>query len=316
MRERTSKSFRAGAAVLLLLVVVGLAAPLVATDRAWIARDGESWSFPAFAWPRPAGEPSREATVVGAPIPHDPLRIDLETVLNGPSLRHPFGTDGIGRDVASRLVHGARVSLGVGLLAACVALVVGIPLGAVAGSRRGAADVVVSRIVEAVLCFPTLLLALACLAAAPVWLLKIPDSPRIALVIGATAWTPVARYLRGEFLRLRGSDAVAAARASGAGGLRIAVRHVLPRALSPVLVTAAFTVGAAILLEAALSFLGLGIRPPIPTWGGMLTEARAHVRSAWWLAVFPGAALFLTVLGCNLVAEGIRDRLDPRGGSR
>ena len=253
------------------------------------------------------------AMALAAPaLPHDPLRVDLDAVLEPPSRHHWIGTDGLGRDLGSRLVHGGRVSLTVGILAAGMALLVGLPLGALAGYRGGWVDGLVSRAVEAILCFPGLLLALAILAMAPAWLSPLPDLLRIALVLGMTGWIPVARYLRGEFLRIRASDMVAAARASGAGHLRLVVRHILPSALAPVLVTASFAVGAAILLEAALSFIGLGVRPPTPTWGGLLTEARHHIDRAWWLALFPGIALFLAVLGCNLLGEGIRDRLDPR----
>ncbi len=260
------------------------------------------------------------AAGIGAPllagrhglIPHDPYEVDLGAVLSPPSGAHWLGTDGLGRDLAARLVHGARVSVTVGLLTAALALLVGVPLGAVAGYRGGLADAAISRCVEAVLCFPSLLLALAILSTAPGWVESLPDAVRIALVLGVSGWTPVARYLRGELLRLRSSEMVTAARASGAGHFRIVLRHVLPSALAPVLVTAAFAVGAAILLEAALSFLGLGVRPPTATWGGLLTEARVHVERAWWLALFPGVALFAAVLACNLVGEGVRDLLDPR----
>jgi peptide/nickel transport system permease protein len=161
-----------------------------------------------------------------------------------------------------------------------------------------------------------LLLALVVLAMAPSWLRGLPDVLRIALVLGITGWIPVARYLRAEFMRLRDSDVVAAARAAGGGHMRIVVRHILPSALAPVLVTAAFAVGAAVGLEAALSFLGLGVRPPTATWGGLLADARELVDRAWWLALFPGVALFLAVLGCNLLGEGIRDLLDPRTRER
>jgi peptide/nickel transport system permease protein len=241
----------------------------------------------------------------------DPARIDLDQVLAPPSQDHWLGTDGLGRDLASRVIHGTRVSLAVGLLSAFLALLAGIPLGAAAGYLGGAVDGVISRIIEAVLCFPALLLLLALLAAGPAWLRSLPDVVQLAAVISLSAWIPIARYLRGEFLRLTGSDLVTAARASGAGHFRIVLRHLLPAALAPVLVTAAFTVAGAITLEAAISFIGLGIQPPTPSWGGLLTEARHHVDQAWWLALFPGLALFLTVLACNLAGEGLRDWLDP-----
>jgi peptide/nickel transport system permease protein len=245
-------------------------------------------------------------------LPGDPTRLDLDRRLRPPTADHWLGTDSLGRDMAARVVHGARVSLSVGLLSAGFALLIGVPLGAVAGYRAGWADATVSRLVESVLCFPTLLLVLALLAASPEWLRGMSDVLRIALVLGLTGWMPAARYLRAEFMKLKGSEMVLAARAVGAGHLRVVVRHILPSAMAPVLVTAAFAVGAAIGLEAALSFLGLGVRPPVATWGGLLADAREQVDRAWWLATFPGAALFVTILGCNMVGEGMRDLLDPR----
>jgi peptide/nickel transport system permease protein len=250
---------------------------------------------------------------VAAPwTPGDPNRIDLRAGLGPPSGEHWFGTDTLGRDTASRVIHGARVSLAVGMLAAVFALAIGLPVGSIAGYRGGWADAVLSRAMEAALCVPALLLVLAFLVTAPQWLRALPDVVRIALVLGLSGWVPVARYVRGEFLKLRASEMVQAARAAGGGPLRLVVRHVLPSALAPVLVTAAFAVGAAIGLEAALSFLGLGVRPPVPSWGGLLAEAREQVDRAWWLVLFPGIALFLAVLACNLTGEGLRDLLDPR----
>ena len=301
--------------MLALLAAAALLAPLIATDRPLLSRGPSGVTSPALrGWlgAAPGAADGAGEPILNAPIHHGPYRIHLDSLLLPPSLAHPMGTDGLGRDLAARVLHGGRVSLAVGLLAAGFSLLVGLPLGAVAGYFRGRTDWIVSRAIEAVLCIPSLLLALALLATSPRWLEGLPDALRIALVVSLTGWTPIARYLRAEFLRLRASDMVVAARATGAGNLRVVVRHVLPSALAPVLVTAAFAVGGAILLEAALSFLGLGVRPPLPTWGGLLGEARARVDTAWWLAVFPGACLFLAVLGCNFVGEGLRDLLDPR----
>jgi peptide/nickel transport system permease protein len=283
-----------GSVLLSSLVLIALAAPLLATDR-----------------PPPFSDESR---LLRPPVPHDPNSIDLGAILLPPERGHWMGTDALGRDLAARVIHGARVSLAVGLLAALFALLIGVPLGALAGYRGGWTDVAIARCIETVLCFPTLLLALAVLAAAPSWLRGMSDMLRISLVLGVTGWIPVARYLRAEFLKIRSSDMVAAARAMGGSHLRIISRYIMPSAMAPVLVTAAFTVGAAIGLEAALSFLGLGVRPPVATWGGLLYDAMEQVDRAWWLALFPGAALFLAVLACNLLGEGIRDLLDPRAG--
>jgi peptide/nickel transport system permease protein len=292
-------------------------APLLATDRAWLARTPEGLRSPALsAWlGRPGPGPGAGAdTLIPAPVPYAPNRLDLDTTLARPSRQHWLGTDVLGRDLTARVIHGGRISLSVGLLAAASALLLGVPLGAVAGYRGGLVDAAVSRGVEAVLCFPALLLALALLAAAPGWLGRLPDVPRIALVIGLTGWVPVARYVRGEFLTLRDSEMVLAARAAGVPDLRVIVRHILPSALAPVLITAAFAVAGAMALEASLSFLGLGVRPPVASWGGLLADAREQVDRAWWLALSPGAALSLALLSCTLVGEGLRDLLDPRRG--
>jgi peptide/nickel transport system permease protein len=306
--------------LLCALIAVALLAPLLATDLPWLARNQRGGlTSPALrgyvGLDRQApGEIPRP--LLNAPIPHDPRRTDLRAVLAPPSADHWMGTDALGRDMAARVIHGARVSLGVGLLAAFFALLIGLPLGAVAGYRGGWTDAVVSRSAEAVLCFPALLLVLALLAAAPAWLQILPDVTRISLVLGVTGWVPVTRYLRAEFMKLNGSDMAVAARALGSGHLRVMTRHILPSAIAPVLVTAAFAVGASIVVEATLSFLGLGVRPPVATWGGLLADAREEVDRAWWLALWPGLALFLAVLACNLVGEGVRDLLDPRSGRR
>jgi peptide/nickel transport system permease protein len=307
-RRRTT-GLRTGITILAVLAAIAIAAPWLATDRPWVARGAGGLSFPAWT-----GSPLMDGdhTVLAAPIRHDPDRIRLDDVLRPPSGRHWLGTDSLGRDVAARLVHGARVSVAIGLLSAIVALAIGIPLGAVAGYARGWTDAIAMRAIEAVLCFPTLLLLLALLAAPPEWLGALHDVVRISIVLGAVGWVPVARYLRGEVLRISNSEAVTAARAIGASPTRILVLHVLPGALAPVLVTAAFAAASAIVVEASLSFLGLGVSAPTSTWGGLLAEARDHVTLAWWMVLYPGLALFATLLGCNLVGEGLRDALDPR----
>ena len=242
----------------------------------------------------------------------DPLRIDLSATLQDPSASHWLGTDALGRDLTARILHGGRISLGIGVLTSLLSLAIGVPLGALAGFRGGWTDSAVSRLIETVACVPSLLLAIALLAMSPPLLRGIPDVVRVALVLAFAGWIPVARYMRGEFLRLKSAVMVEAARASGASDLRIMVRHLLPAALAPVLVTASFAAASAILVEAALSFLGLGVRPPQPTWGGLLSDAREQIDQGWWLAVVPGLALYVAVLGFNLIGEGIRDLLDPR----
>lgn len=248
-------------------------------------------------------------------LPLDPYGLDLDRTLAAPQPTRWLGTDALGRDVAARMIFGGRVSLAVGLIAGACALGLGIPLGVWAGYRAGWADRIVSRLVEALLCFPALLLLIGLVTAMPAWLSALPEILRIGVVLGLTGWMPVARFMRAEVIRIRQAPMVEAARALGLEDRRILRRHILPHAMAPVLVTGAFTVAAAIVGEAALSFLGLGIAPPLPTWGGLMAEALEQIGGAWWLVLFPGAALFLTVLGCNLVGEGVRDWLDPRKAS-
>ena len=248
-------------------------------------------------------------------IAADPNRTDLDALFQTPSLEHPLGTDGLGRDVAARTIYSARVSLSIGLLAALIALGFGAPLGAMAGFFGGWTDRVLSRLLEALLCLPTLLIVLVLMHAPPAGLETWPDSLRIAVLLGVTGWMPVARYVRAEVMRIERRPFIRSARASGVSVIGILLRHVMPSAATSVLVTAAFAVGSAIGLEAALSFLGLGISPPTPTWGGQLAEARLHLTRAWWLPIAPGLALFLSILACHLCGEGVRDALDPERSS-
>jgi len=248
-------------------------------------------------------------------LPSDFAAADLELRYSPPGREHPLGTDGLGRDVLARLVRGARTSLGVGLFATALAAGVALAVGSLAGYYGGATDALLSRLIEVVLSFPALFIVLALLGVDPPALRQVSDVARITLVVGLTGWTGMARYVRAEFLKQRGAAFVEAARAAGAGDARIIWRHILPNCLTPLLVSAAFFVAHAVLIEAAISFLGFGIQPPEPSWGSMLGEAQEAVSAAWWLALFPGGALFMTVLGANLLGEGLRQSLDPSRGS-
>jgi len=236
----------------------------------------------------------------------DPLTVHLDQRLQAPAAAHPLGTDELGRDVAARILFGARVSLVVGIVSATLALVVGTLLGAVAGYFRGVSDWIVSRLIEVFLCFPFLFVALAIVG------IFRPSITSVIIAVALTSWPDEARIVRGELLRIREIEFAEAARASGAGDWRVVVRHLLPHALGPALISATFTVGAAILTESALSFLGLGAALPTPSWGGILASASSYGDTGWWLLVFPGAAIFLTVAACNILGESLRDRLDPR----
>ncbi len=236
----------------------------------------------------------------------DPGAIDIAKRLQPPSWTHPLGTDDLGRDVLARILYGARISLLVGFVAVGIATFIGILVGALAGFYGRWVDAVVMRFVDIMLCFPSFFLILAVIAFLE------PSIWNIMIIIGLTSWMGVARLVRAEFLSLRERDFVVAIRALGARDARIIFRHILPNALSPVLVSATLGVAGAILTESALSFLGIGVQPPTPSWGNMLIAGKQTLGSAWWLSVFPGLAILITVLGYNLLGEGIRDALDPR----
>jgi len=236
----------------------------------------------------------------------DPAAIDVGQSLLPPSMKHPFGTDDLGREVFIRMLYGARISLLVGFVAVGISTIIGIILGALAGYYGSWVDAVVMRFVDIMLCFPTFFLILAVIA------FLNPSIWNIMIVIGLTSWMGVARLIRAEFLSLRQRDFVLAAQALGASDLRLIFRHILPNAMSPILVSATLGVAGAILTESALSFLGIGVQPPTPSWGNMLIVGKQTLGSAWWLSVFPGLAILITVLGYNLLGEGVRDALDPR----
>jgi len=238
--------------------------------------------------------------------PYDPNEINLHEVLSNPSFTHLFGTDQLGRDVLSRMIWGAGISLKVGFLATGVAICIGVILGAIAGYYGRWVDTVIMRFVDIMLCFPAFFLILAVIA------ILEPSIWNIMIVIGLTSWMGITRLVRADFISLKERDFVQAARAIGASDLRIIFRHILPNAMASVLVAATLGVAGAILTESALSFLGIGVQPPTPSWGNILTAGKNNIDIAWWLSLYPGLAILITVLGYNLLGEGIRDSLDPR----
>ncbi len=240
-------------------------------------------------------------------IPYSPIESTPDS-FSPPSWKHLCGTDSTGRDIAARMLHGARTSLSIGFIAQSIALLVGVTLGGLAGYYRGWFDIGVSRFIEIMDCFPPLLLILVAIS--------LFDSQNnmfyIMAVIGLTSWTGLARLVRGEFLRLSSQPFPQAARALGASDFRVIVRHLLPNALGPILVSATFGVASAILIESSLSFLGFGMQAPTPSWGDILSDARRYIDFAWWLAFFPGLAILITIMSYNFVGEGLRDAVDPR----
>jgi len=225
--------------------------------------------------------------------------------LKPPTREHWLGTDGFGRDVLSRVIWGSRISLEIGFFAVAVSLVVGTVLGSVAGYVGAAVDTGLMRVADMFLSVPALFLILVIVALFGASLVN------TALVIALVTWAPVARIVRSECLSLRGRDFVHAARALGAGPARILARHVLVNAVPVIIVQGSLALGQTILIESGLSYLGLGAQPPLPSWGNMLVEGRQHLASAWWIATFPGLAIFVTVLGFNLFGDGLRDAFDP-----
>lgn len=245
---------------------------------------------------------------LGAPwlAPYPPDAEHLDHVLESPSTQFWLGTDRLGRDVLSRLLYGGRVSLWVGFVAVGISVSIGTTLGLVSGYFRRWVDETVMRLVDIMLCFPSFFLILAVIAFLE------PSLTNIMIVIGLTSWMGVCRLVRAETLSLREREFVAAARLAGTSTPQILLRHILPNALAPVLITATLGIAGAILVESSLSFLGLGVQPPMPSWGNMLMEGKAAIETAPWLSVYPGLAILLTVLGYNLVGESLRDLLDPR----
>jgi peptide/nickel transport system permease protein len=290
----------------------GLLMPPVAFGVAEI-HDGEYFRPPtwhASAAISAEGRYERGARSLDADGPHDfqaaprPVEVRAGEPARNAALRHPLGTDGLGRDLLSRMVWGGRVSLSVGLVSTVFLVLIGVVVGALAGYCGGWVDLLLSRVIEVFQCFPPFFLVLIVVAFVG------PGILNVMLVLGLTRWPGVARLVRGEFLRLRSQDFVVAAEALGARRRRTIFRHILPNALGPVLVAASFSVASGILTESALSFLGLGVKLPVPSWGSLLTESRSPEH--WWIQVFPGLMIFVTVVLYNLLGEAVRDALDPR----
>lgn len=267
-RFRRNPLALAGAAVLVLLALVAVTAPLI--------------------------------------TPYDPDAVAPRTALQSPNSDHWLGTDDLGRDVLSRLIYAARISLSVGVFVSLIAVVIGSTLGAVAGYYGRLVDSIIARFIDIILSLPLIPLLLVISAFTGM------TATRLTLILGILSWTTVARLVRGEFLALRTAQFTDAARAVGVPNWRIIVVHLMPNALSPVVVAATLLVAFSILAESALSFLGFGIQPPTATWGNMLYNAQRYFRSAAWLAIFPGALITLTVMSINFVGDGLREAIDPR----
>lgn len=323
---RKNKVSVAGLAIIIGLFAVAILGDFIANDKPLVMRYQGELHFPAFkdyavwvGWTQ--WEPefqniefkdlvedsfTDDDWVLFPPVRYSPTNIDLTSAIQPPSSEHWLGTDEIGRDIASRLVHGSRVSLSVGFVAVSIYVAIGVILGALAGYFGGIIDIIVSRLIEIMLTIPTFFLIITVVAFLPQSIFN------IMVVIGITNWPTVARLTRGEFLKSKSLEYVVAAQALGASHFRTIFRHVLPNTLAPIFVAASFGVASAILIESTLSFLGFGVPPSTASWGSILFSGRNLMPSGWWLTVFPGFAIFLTVTSYNLVGEGLRDAADPR----
>lgn len=241
--------------------------------------------------------------------PYGPAQPDYDASLTGPSVDHPLGTDLTGRDVLSRILYGARVSLLVGVVAVGMAVAIGVPIGAVSGYIGGWVDEVLMRLMDIMMSFPSLVLALALVGALG------PSLRNVILVIGIVYTPQYARLIRGSVLSVKEEEFVEAAENTGLGDVKILFKHVIPNAFTPVLVQGTFHVATAIIFEASLSFLGLGVQPPTATWGVMIADGRGYLPAEWWISTFPGIAIMITVMTFNLLGDGLRDELDPRSAT-
>ncbi|MDP4125386.1 MAG: ABC transporter permease [Bacillota bacterium] len=246
------------------------------------------------------------AVFAGFIAPYDPVQISLKESLKSPSSAHLMGTDVLGRDIFSRIIYGTRASLIIGVVATSISLAIGVVVGAIAGYYGGWIDSIIMRITDIFFAFPFFLLAIAIMTFLG------PSFINVFVALGIVGWTNYARLVRGQVISVKESDYIEAAHAVGAKDFRIILKHVLPNTLAPIIVFTTMNIGGVILSEAGLSFLGIGVQPPAPSWGLMLSEASNFIFNAPWMVIWPGVAIFLTVLGYNLLGDGLRDALDPR----
>ncbi len=239
-------------------------------------------------------------------VPHNPYEGNVIHRLKSPSKTYLLGTDELGRDVFSRMVYGTRISMSIGIVSVGISVLIGTFLGLLSGYYGGIIDIVIMRFVDIMLCFPTFFLILMVIAFLE------PNIYNVMIVIGITSWTGLARLVRGETLSVKERDFILAAKGLGLKESRILFVHVLPNVIAPILVSTILGIGSAVLVESGLSFLGLGVQPPIPSWGNILTSGKDYIHIAWWLSLFPGVAILLTVLSWNLLGDGLRDVFDPR----
>ncbi len=300
-----------GLAVVLVLFSVALLAPLIANDKPYVFINEKSVFFPLFfEYKEFQNVDLRKDSIKGfkifPPVPYSYSEYDLDAIVMPPGKTHIMGTDEQGRDLAARMVYGARVSILVGFIAVFIYVSIGVIIGAIAGYYGGRIDMLISRFIEIVICFPTFFLILTILA------LWGPSLVSVMVVIGITSWTGIARIVRGEFLKIREMEYVQASKALGARDAVIIFRHILPNALAPVMVSATFGIASTILIESSLSFLGFGVQPPTPSWGDILSQSRDFMDFAWWLTLIPGFAIFITITAYNLLGEGFQDAINPR----
>jgi peptide/nickel transport system permease protein len=305
----------AGLVFVITLFAIAIFAPLLANSKPYIYMDRGRVYFPIFFnYPELKDAELRRDAYRGfkifPPVAYSYSEYDLNCIVIPPGAKHLLGTDEQGRDLTARMIHGSRVSIFIGFIAVAIYVSIGIIIGSIAGYYGGWIDIVISRIIEIIMCFPTFFLILTILA------LVGPNLVNVMVVIGITSWPGIARIVRGEFMKLRETDFVVASRAVGARDAWIIMRHILPNSLAPVLVSATFGIASTILIESSLSFLGFGVQPPTPSWGDILSQSRDFMDFAWWLTLIPGFAIFLTITAYNLVGEGLQDAIDPKAISK